>query len=84
MGLVGGGGITNLALTPFAVFTSSKTLLGHSCLLTQQTRRILLMFLMWERHKQVRRVVAPRLELFSLTGEEPAVAGEGAGLLIPN
>ena len=43
-------------------------LLSHSCLLTQQTRRILLLMLMaWERDKQVRRIVAPRLQLFSLT-----------------
>ena len=37
------------------------------------------MFVTWERHKQVRRIVTPRLDLFSLTREEPAVAGEGAG-----
>ena len=58
----------------------THTQLAHSCLLTQQITRILLLNLvMWERHKQVCRIVAPRLELFSLTGEEPAVAEEGAG-----
>ena len=65
--------------------THTHTLLAHSCLLTQQITRILLLNLVpWERHKQVRGIVAPRLELFSLTGEEPAVAGEGAGLLVPD
>ena len=65
--------------------THTHTRLAHSCLLTQQTVRILLLNLvMWERHKQVCRIVAPRPELFSLTGEEPAVAGERPGLLIPD
>ena len=32
------------------------------------------MLVTWERHKQVHRIVVPRLEVFSLTGEEPAVA----------
>ena len=69
--------ITSLVLTPHAVFTSSKTLLAHSY---QQITRILLLNLVtWKRHKQVCRIVAPRLELFSLTGEEPAMAREGAG-----
>ena len=53
--------------------------LARSCLSTQQTRRIILMLVTWERHKQVHRIVALRLQLFSLTGEELAVAGEGAG-----
>ena len=73
-------GNTSFALTPHAVFTSSKTLLAHSY--QQITRILLLMLVTWERHKQVHRIVAPRPELFSLTGEEPAVAGEGAGLLV--
>ena len=42
------------------------------------------MFVTWERYKQVHRIVAPRLDLFSLTGEEPAVAWEGASLLVPD
>ena len=70
------GGHTTFALTPHAVFISSKMLLTHSY---QQITRILLMLVTWERHKQVRRIVTPRPELFSLTGEEPAVARERAG-----